>query len=108
MASEKRMRREATELIGDNLEADLVPVSFSHKDGGARMLPLPMFLACGVFNQALLGKKSYLLITRSLFHSMFRSAFSATDCSTNIRKFPSTCLMSSINLCLSSLLQVWS
>ena len=32
MASEKKMRKEATQLVGDNLEAELAPMS-SHKDG---------------------------------------------------------------------------
>lgn len=29
----KRMRKVASELIGDNLEAELAPMSSSHKDG---------------------------------------------------------------------------
>ena len=33
IASEKRMGKVASELIGDNLEAELAPMSFSHKDG---------------------------------------------------------------------------
>ena len=33
IASEKRMRKVASELIGDNLEAELAPMSFSHKGG---------------------------------------------------------------------------
>ena len=33
MAIEEKMRREATELVGNNLEAELAPMSFSHKDG---------------------------------------------------------------------------
>ena len=34
IASEKKMRAEATELVGDNLSAELAPFSFPHKDGG--------------------------------------------------------------------------
>ena len=34
IASEKRMRKEAAALVGDNLAAELVPFSFPHKDGG--------------------------------------------------------------------------
>ena len=34
LASEKKMRAEAAELVGDNLSAELTPFSFSHKDGG--------------------------------------------------------------------------
>ena len=33
IASEKRMRKVASELVGDNLEAELALMSFSHKDG---------------------------------------------------------------------------
>ena len=32
--SEKKMRKEAKLLIGDNLKAELVPFSFKHRDGG--------------------------------------------------------------------------
>lgn len=34
IASEKKMRVEAAELVGDNLCAELAPFSFSHQDGG--------------------------------------------------------------------------
>ena len=34
MATEKKMRVEASELVGDNLSAELTPFSFNHKDGG--------------------------------------------------------------------------
>lgn len=34
IASERKMRIQATELVGDNLQAELVPFSFLHKDGG--------------------------------------------------------------------------
>ena len=34
IASEKEMRKEARELTGDNLKAELAPFSFKHKDGG--------------------------------------------------------------------------
>lgn len=34
IASERKMREEAIQLVGDNLSAELVPFSFSHKDGG--------------------------------------------------------------------------
>ena len=34
LASEGKMRKEASELVGDNLDAELVPFSFKHKDGG--------------------------------------------------------------------------
>lgn len=34
IASEGKMRKEAAELIGDNLEAELVPFTHKHKDGG--------------------------------------------------------------------------
>ena len=33
-ASEKSMREEAKQLIGDNLKAELVPLTFKHRDGG--------------------------------------------------------------------------
>ena len=42
MASEKRMRKEATELISDNLEAERVPLSFNHKDGGEIIKDAPI------------------------------------------------------------------
>ena len=41
-ASEKKMRKEAAELVGDNLEAELVPMSFSHKDGGEVIKDAPI------------------------------------------------------------------
>lgn len=34
MASEKKMRQEATNLVGDNLIAEMAPFSFAHQDGG--------------------------------------------------------------------------
>jgi len=34
LASEKKMRSEAAELVGDNLCAEKAPFSFSHQDGG--------------------------------------------------------------------------
>lgn len=34
IASEKKMRVEAAELVGDNLCAELAPFSFPHQDGG--------------------------------------------------------------------------
>ena len=33
-ASEKKMRAEAKELLGENLKAELVPLTFKHRDGG--------------------------------------------------------------------------
>ena len=42
IASEKRMRKVASELIGDNLEAELAPMSFSHKDGGEVIKEAPI------------------------------------------------------------------
>ena len=36
------MRNEAKELIGDNINAELVPFSFTHKDGGEEIKPSPM------------------------------------------------------------------
>ena len=42
MASEKRMRKKATELISDNLEAERVPLSFNHKDGGEIIKDAPI------------------------------------------------------------------
>lgn len=34
MASEKKMRVEASELVGDNLCAELAPFSYPYQDGG--------------------------------------------------------------------------
>ena len=42
IASEKRMRKVASELIGDNLEAELAPMSFSHTDGGEVIKDVPI------------------------------------------------------------------
>ena len=42
IASEKRMGKVASELIGDNLEAELAPMSFSHKDGGEVIKDVPI------------------------------------------------------------------
>ena len=36
------MRREARELVGDEVCAELVPFSFSHKDGGEVIKPAAM------------------------------------------------------------------
>ena len=33
-ASEKNMRQEAKQLLGENLKAELVPLTFKHRDGG--------------------------------------------------------------------------
>ena len=33
-ASEKKMIAEAKELLGENLKAELVPLTFKHRDGG--------------------------------------------------------------------------
>ena len=41
IATEK-MRHDAADLIGDNLHAELVPFSFSHKDGGEEIKEAPM------------------------------------------------------------------
>ena len=42
IASEKKMRKVASELVGDNLEAELAPMSFSHKDGGEVIKEAPI------------------------------------------------------------------
>ena len=42
LASEKRMREVASELVGDNLEAELAPMSFSHRDGGEVIKEAPI------------------------------------------------------------------
>ena len=42
IASENRMRKEATDLVGDNLEAELAPMSFTHKDGGETIKDAPI------------------------------------------------------------------
>ena len=34
MASEAKMRKEASRLVGTNLAAEMVPFAFGHKDGG--------------------------------------------------------------------------
>ena len=34
LASEKKMRVEAEKLVGKNLESEMVPFSFPHRDGG--------------------------------------------------------------------------
>ena len=34
LASEKKMRVEADQLVGKNLESEMVPFAFPHKDGG--------------------------------------------------------------------------
>ena len=46
MVSEKKMRKEAAELLGDNLEAELALMS-SHKNGGEviRDVPIAYILA---------------------------------------------------------------
>jgi hypothetical protein len=41
IASERKMRLEASELVGDNLSAELVPFSFPHKDGGEVIQDVP-------------------------------------------------------------------
>ena len=42
IASEKGMRKEASELVGDNLEAELAPMSFTCKDGGEVIREAPI------------------------------------------------------------------
>ena len=43
LASERRMRKEASDLVGDNLEAELAdPMSFTHKDGGEVIRNAPL------------------------------------------------------------------
>ena len=42
LASEKRMRKVVSELVGDNLEAELAPMSFSHRDGGEVIKEAPI------------------------------------------------------------------
>ena len=42
LASERRMRKEASDLVGDNLEAELAPMSFTHKDGGEVIRDAPL------------------------------------------------------------------
>lgn len=41
IASERKMRIQANELVGDNLSAELVPFSFPHKDGGEIIKDVP-------------------------------------------------------------------
>ena len=40
--SEKKMRKEAKLLIGDNLKAELAPFSFKHRDGGEVIQEAPI------------------------------------------------------------------
>lgn len=50
IASEKKMRVEARELVGDNLQSEMVPFSFKHKDGGEIIKEAPpwlLSLICG-------------------------------------------------------------
>ena len=42
IVSEKKMRQEAADLIGDDIKAEMVLFSFSHKDGGDMVKPAPM------------------------------------------------------------------
>ena len=42
IASEKIMRVEASELVGENLGAELTPFTFTHKDGGEVIENAPM------------------------------------------------------------------
>ena len=42
IAPEGRMRKEAEDLIGDDVCAEKVPFSFSHKDGGEEIKPAAM------------------------------------------------------------------
>lgn len=42
IASEKQMRLEAKELIGDNLRAELIPLTFTCKDGSEEVKETPM------------------------------------------------------------------
>lgn len=47
IAAEGKMRQEARELVGDEVSAELVPFSFSHKDGGEMQLLWPTYRMCG-------------------------------------------------------------
>lgn len=42
IAAEGKMRTEATELVGDDVHAEMVPFSFKHKDGGEEIKPAAM------------------------------------------------------------------
>ena len=42
IAGEKKMREVSREIIGENLEAIMTPLSFKLKDGGEEILPAPM------------------------------------------------------------------
>ena len=42
IAAEGKMRQEARELVGDEVSAELVQFSFSHKDGGEVIKPAAM------------------------------------------------------------------
>ena len=42
LASERRMRKVASEMVGDNLDAELAPMSFSHRDGGEVIKEVPI------------------------------------------------------------------
>ena len=42
IAAEGKMRQEARELVGDDVCAERVPFSFSHKDGGEIIKPAAM------------------------------------------------------------------
>lgn len=50
-ASEKEMRREAAELVGDNLEVELAPMSFPHKDGGEVIKDAPIAYVPNLWNK---------------------------------------------------------
>ena len=54
VASEKRMKKVASELIGDNLEAELAPMSFSHKDRGDVIKDAPIVYSAASIKQPIL------------------------------------------------------
>ena len=45
MAGEQKMRSVSAELVGENLEAETVPLTFRLKDGGEEIRPAPIAYA---------------------------------------------------------------
>ena len=53
-APEGKMRQEAKELVGDDMCSELVPFSFSQKDGGEQQWPI--YQICGKRYKAFLSQ----------------------------------------------------
>ena len=61
IATENKMRGEAAALVGDNVHAELVPFSFTHKDGGEEIKQAAMAYIQDLLDQNNHSNKGYFM-----------------------------------------------